>query len=546
MSEPDLPKSFDTIWPELARTLADLSPDAVGDTLTSDGVPHTASLVALSPLSGCVAGLGSSGPDAEVERVEVLGEGGHGVVHLATQRSLGRNVAVKSVRPDNESPGLTLELLREGWLMGQLEHPNIVPVYMLGLDEQDEPAIIMKRIEGTEWREIMRRPEDFEDLGLLEDRDRLSWHIRVLLQMSAHYSEPFDYEPYDVADELSAICNRAMHQDPALRFADAAALRQALSEYLRHRSSHALATDALEQLAHLRAVFAGGREDAGESERLQTYEAFSACRFGFELALRRWPDNVEARRGLQEALHFRVEFELAQEDPKAASLALAQIDEPPPELRAAVEALAARMQRQAGALEDLEALERAYNPLEGSRWRPTLLVLLGTLIAMPPLVKGLLILDGASASKPYENLVAISGVTVILVPVLVVFRARLLQNLINRRIWYLIVSVCGMVWVNNLGATILGRHSLETARSDMMIAATALLAAAILIDKGGQAVFAMLPYVAAYLLSSVWPDVTLILLAAADFLAFCVLAVIWAKARNLDAPQRAHSGNHAG
>ena len=64
----------------------------------------------------------------------VLGEGGMGIVRSATQRSLGRDVAVKTLRPGFTSETAVGKLLREAWITGSLEHPNIVPVYDLGLD----------------------------------------------------------------------------------------------------------------------------------------------------------------------------------------------------------------------------------------------------------------------------------------------------------------------------------------------------------------------------------------------------------------------------
>ena len=53
-----------------------------------------------------------------------LGEGGLGIVHLGTQLSLGRPVAVKKLKAGVEGDDAKLRLLREGWITGSLEHPN--------------------------------------------------------------------------------------------------------------------------------------------------------------------------------------------------------------------------------------------------------------------------------------------------------------------------------------------------------------------------------------------------------------------------------------
>ena len=108
-----------------------------------------------------------------------LGHGGMGVVHLATQVALGRKVAVKTVRPDQRSDAATMKLLHEGWLTGVLEHPNVVPVHDLALDEHGSPVIVLKRIEGEDWGALLA------DESRVRERFRVSdvleWHIRVLM-----------------------------------------------------------------------------------------------------------------------------------------------------------------------------------------------------------------------------------------------------------------------------------------------------------------------------------------------------------------------------
>src|SRR4051812_15005831 len=78
--------------------------------------------------------VGTSGIDPDLDLIRLLGAGGMGQVHLARQRSLSRDVAVKTVRTD-AGDWAAYALLREGVITGLLEHPGIVPVHALGQDE---------------------------------------------------------------------------------------------------------------------------------------------------------------------------------------------------------------------------------------------------------------------------------------------------------------------------------------------------------------------------------------------------------------------------
>ncbi len=117
-----------------------------------------------------------------------LGEGGMGIVKLAEQLSLGRDVAVKYVRDADPSNDASLVLLREGWTTGLLEHPNIVPIYTLGRNDNDDPVIVMKKIEGTSWLDIIEDPSCVPD-GFDFD-DPLELHVEILIQIcnAIHYA----------------------------------------------------------------------------------------------------------------------------------------------------------------------------------------------------------------------------------------------------------------------------------------------------------------------------------------------------------------------
>lgn len=113
---------------------------------------------------------------------EVLGAGGMGVVELATQASLSRDVALKKLKQERSvDDDARFSLLREAWVTGLLEHPNIIPVHTIGSDENDEPLMVMKLVEGVSWADTFSAPELLP--GYKEGKDFLDLHLRVLMQV---------------------------------------------------------------------------------------------------------------------------------------------------------------------------------------------------------------------------------------------------------------------------------------------------------------------------------------------------------------------------
>ncbi|MCO4743993.1 MAG: protein kinase [Proteobacteria bacterium] len=117
-----------------------------------------------------------------------LGQGGMGIVRAGTQTALDREVAVKTVRPDRDTPGARARVLREAWVTGRLQHPNIVPVYALDRSEDGTPVIVMKRVEGLLWSDLIAQP----DLAfpVPSEGDRLLAHLEVLesICLALHYA----------------------------------------------------------------------------------------------------------------------------------------------------------------------------------------------------------------------------------------------------------------------------------------------------------------------------------------------------------------------
>ena len=109
-----------------------------------------------------------------------LGEGGMAIVHLATQVALGRTVAAKRLRAEHLQAKQVEGLLHEAWVTGSLEHPNVVPVYDLSLDPEAGPVLVMKRIEGDTWSQLLASDDKLRER---DEGDRLTFHLRVLSQV---------------------------------------------------------------------------------------------------------------------------------------------------------------------------------------------------------------------------------------------------------------------------------------------------------------------------------------------------------------------------
>lgn len=81
-------------------------------------------------------------------------EGGLGVVFLAEDLQVARNVALKQIRQDRaDEPFYRSKFQLEAEVTGQLEHPSIVPIYALGTDETGRPFYAMRFIKGESLRD---------------------------------------------------------------------------------------------------------------------------------------------------------------------------------------------------------------------------------------------------------------------------------------------------------------------------------------------------------------------------------------------------------
>ncbi len=85
-------------------------------------------------------------------------QGGIGQVWLARDSDLGREVALKELRPEQaNNPVVWSRFLEEAKITGQLEHPNIVPVHeLVRAGEGRQPFYTMRFVKGRTFSEAIQ------------------------------------------------------------------------------------------------------------------------------------------------------------------------------------------------------------------------------------------------------------------------------------------------------------------------------------------------------------------------------------------------------
>ncbi len=108
----------------------------------------------------------SDAPDYEL--LDKIGEGGMGVVYSARQSAIARTVAVKMLKKkDADDAAQREKFISEAVVTGELDHPNIVPIYDLGSNDSGALFYSMKRVKGTPWDEVQHEKSLDENLSIL-------------------------------------------------------------------------------------------------------------------------------------------------------------------------------------------------------------------------------------------------------------------------------------------------------------------------------------------------------------------------------------------
>jgi serine/threonine-protein kinase len=174
---------------------------AVGDVELARSLPPTPSQWMALPT------LAPTTPDTpRYAMLRLAGIGGIGRVWLARDSSLGREVALKELRPDRADPGFWDRFVREAQVTGQLEHPGIVPVYEVGRRPADnQPFYTMRFVRGrtlgdaiAAYHERRKRGQ----AGRLDLRELLGAFVQVCQAVAYAHSRGVlhrDLKPHNVA-----------------------------------------------------------------------------------------------------------------------------------------------------------------------------------------------------------------------------------------------------------------------------------------------------------------------------------------------------------
>ncbi|MDA3959607.1 MAG: protein kinase [Planctomycetota bacterium] len=122
-----------------------------------------------------------------LELDDLIARGGMGVVFSGDDRVLERSVAIKYLSEEDAvfSGEMLRRFVREARITAQLEHPNIVPLYDIGVDENERAYYVMRRVYGRSLRELLR------DMRTKTDEE--GWTTVRLLQAFIQICNAVDY-----------------------------------------------------------------------------------------------------------------------------------------------------------------------------------------------------------------------------------------------------------------------------------------------------------------------------------------------------------------
>jgi len=104
----------------------------------------------------------------DYEIISELGRGGMGVVYMAREESLQRNVAIKMLGNQLVNDDAVAErFMREARVVADLNHPNLVQVFRVDRHE-DQPYFVMEFVEGDSLKALIQRERQMQPARALK------------------------------------------------------------------------------------------------------------------------------------------------------------------------------------------------------------------------------------------------------------------------------------------------------------------------------------------------------------------------------------------
>ncbi len=134
-------------------------------------------------MSGDVVYIDARKPENKTARRLVTGEqfeeGGMSVLMEAIDTNLLRRIAMKVMRDDKVKDEYELSrMVVEAQVTAQLDHPNIIPIYELGLDKKKRLFFTMKKVRGKALYQLINE----KDLASRTDKEILSL-VQIMLKV---------------------------------------------------------------------------------------------------------------------------------------------------------------------------------------------------------------------------------------------------------------------------------------------------------------------------------------------------------------------------
>jgi len=141
------------------------------------------------PIDSSPAGSAEVMPQLEnrYEDLDVVNEGGQGVISAAKENILGRIVALKTLRTTEKVPNNGVnDFISEAKVTAQLDHPSIIPIYALGQNKEGNLQLAMKLVNGKTLREHLKNINlnyRMQGIDTFDERTSLYKRLEILLHV---------------------------------------------------------------------------------------------------------------------------------------------------------------------------------------------------------------------------------------------------------------------------------------------------------------------------------------------------------------------------